>query len=115
MLVSLLAFAGKYRYINNIVSYFVSGLGAKFIQRLNLHGHQRKISSGYAKSTLAEQASGTHLRTVSDSAAPTYAPVISRRTIAAPSTIAFILPKATVRGKYLRPQSGATIIRSAGI
>src|SRR5262249_16544744 len=39
---------------------------------------------------------------------------ISRRTISAPSTIARIFPNATSRGRYLRPQSGATTIRSAG-
>src|SRR5690606_6407349 len=38
----------------------------------------------------------------------------SARTIAAPSAIAFILPKATSRGRYLSPQSGATMIFSAG-
>ena len=38
----------------------------------------------------------------------------SARTIAAPSTIAFILPKATSRGRYFMPQSGATTIFSAG-
>src|SRR5690606_15333380 len=38
----------------------------------------------------------------------------SARTIAAPSAIAFILPNATSRGRYLSPQSGATMIRSAG-
>src|SRR5690606_4027000 len=37
---------------------------------------------------------------------------ISARTIAAPSAIAFILPKADSRGRYLSPQSGATTIRS---
>jgi hypothetical protein len=42
-----------------------------------------------------------------------YAPS-SRRTMAAPSTIAFILPKAESRGRYLSPQSGATTMRSAG-
>ena len=41
-------------------------------------------------------------------------PVSSRRTIAAPSAIAFILPKATARGRYFMPQSGATTSRSAG-
>ena len=38
----------------------------------------------------------------------------SRRTIAAPSTIAFIFPNATSRGRYFSPQSGATTIFSAG-
>src|SRR5690606_13502539 len=38
----------------------------------------------------------------------------SARTIAAPSAIAFILPNATSRGRYLSPQSGATMIFSAG-
>ena len=38
----------------------------------------------------------------------------SPRTIAAPSTIACILPKATSRGRYFSPQSGATTMRSAG-
>ena len=38
----------------------------------------------------------------------------SLRTIAAPSTIAFILPNATSRGRYFSPQSGATTIFSAG-
>src|SRR5262249_41389299 len=35
------------------------------------------------------------------------------RTSPAPSSIARIFPKATSRGRYLRPQSGATTIRSA--
>ena len=34
--------------------------------------------------------------------------------MAAPSAIAFILPKATARGRYFMPQSGATTSRSAG-
>ena len=38
----------------------------------------------------------------------------SRRTMAAPAAMACILPKATSRGRYLRPQSGATTMRSAG-
>src|SRR5690606_15785768 len=38
----------------------------------------------------------------------------SSRTMRAPSTIAFILPNATSRGRYLSPQSGATMIFSAG-
>ena len=38
----------------------------------------------------------------------------SCRTIAAPSASAFILPKATARGRYSMPQSGATTSRSAG-
>ena len=33
--------------------------------------------------------------------------------MAAPSAMAFILPKATARGRYFMPQSGATMIRSA--
>src|ERR1043166_3531664 len=37
---------------------------------------------------------------------------ISERTRLAPSTIAFIFPNAASRGKYLRPQSGATIMFS---
>jgi hypothetical protein len=38
----------------------------------------------------------------------------SCRTIFAPSTIACIFLKATSRGRYFNPQSGATTIRSAG-
>ena len=37
----------------------------------------------------------------------------SCRTMFAPSTIARILPKATSRGRYFSPQSGATTMRSA--
>src|SRR5579863_6466445 len=37
----------------------------------------------------------------------------SARTSLAPSTMACIFPKAEARGKYFKPQSGATIIRSA--
>src|SRR5271170_6332673 len=37
----------------------------------------------------------------------------SARTIFAPSTIAFILPNADSRGRYFRPQSGATMMSSA--
>ena len=36
----------------------------------------------------------------------------SARTMRAPSTIAFVLPKAASRGRYLRPQSGATMMSS---
>src|SRR3569623_1472714 len=39
----------------------------------------------------------------------------SPRTIRAPSAIAFILPNATSRGRYLSPQSGAMISRSAAM
>ena len=39
-------------------------------------------------------------------------PPSSRRTMAAPATIACSLPNATSRGRYLSPQSGATISRS---
>src|SRR5205823_8736030 len=42
-----------------------------------------------------------------------FARSISERTRRAPSTIAFILPNATSRGRYFKPQSGATTIRSA--
>ena len=38
----------------------------------------------------------------------------SWRTILAPSTIAHIFSKAMSRGRYFRPQSGATMMRSAG-
>jgi hypothetical protein len=41
-------------------------------------------------------------------------PPSSARTIFAPATIALILPKATSRGRYLSPQSGATTTRSIG-
>src|SRR5262249_2050389 len=40
-------------------------------------------------------------------------PATSARTILAPSTIAHIFPNATSRGRYFRPQSGATTMRSA--
>src|SRR5262249_12347349 len=39
----------------------------------------------------------------------------SCRTIFAPFAIACILPKATSRGRYFMPQSGATTIRCAGM
>jgi hypothetical protein len=42
-----------------------------------------------------------------------YEPATSARMIFAPSTIACILPKATSRGRYFRPQSGATMMSSA--
>jgi hypothetical protein len=38
----------------------------------------------------------------------------SLRKIAAPATMAFILPMATSRGRYFMPQSGATMISAAG-
>jgi hypothetical protein len=43
-----------------------------------------------------------------------YVPVSSRRTIAAPSDSAFNLAKATARGMYFMPQSGAGISRYGG-
>src|SRR5271165_83080 len=45
--------------------------------------------------------------------APIHAAPSSALTSRAPSTIAFILPKAASRGRYLRPQSGATMMSSA--